>query len=82
MLSSTLASIITAAAGPMVNSVCPSPLITPMTLSVSRAVLVFPGLTRRFMVLVLVMLVVVVRLAMGVEEKVITKLDAVVRMKS
>ena len=79
MLSSTLASIITAAKGPMVNSVCPSPLITPMTLSVSRAVLVFPGLTRRFMVLVV--LVVVVRLAMGVEEKVITKLDAVVRMK-
>jgi len=31
--------------------------------------------------MVLVVLVVVVRLAMGVEEKVITKLDAVVRMK-
>jgi len=31
--------------------------------------------------MVLVVLVVVVRLAMGVEEKVIAKLDAVVRMK-
>ena len=62
-LSSTLASVISVAKGPMVNSVCPSPLITPMSLSVSRAVLVFPDLSRRFMVLVVT--VVGVRLAWG-----------------
>jgi hypothetical protein len=62
MLSSALASIIITAECPMVSSVCPSPLISPMTLSVSRTVLVFPDLTRRFVVLVLV---VVVRLAWG-----------------
>ena len=57
----TLASTISVAQGPMMNSVCPFSLITTMSMSVSRAVLVFPVFTRRLMVIV----VVVVRPAEG-----------------
>ena len=59
----TLASTISVAQGPMMNSVCPFSLITTMSLSVSRAVLVFPVLSRRHRVLVVI--VVVVRPAEG-----------------